>query len=512
MISNVTAKTLRSKEFDHLFKSKESVDYFSKPSMLIRQTDLDRALSAVELSRKHVPYEKTSLFRSLAESLYSSQHLWSSKVKNEFLSYLKKLESTILEQSMDTDTAGVVGRLISLVESIEEKGDTDTGPSYEDIMDLLPFIADCYGVGLAIFREDKPTAKPLEIFPTGHPGQESKSFEGKLIRLAINACGHVDIVLTFEQVATRAMVQGKLFNLKKFLKVTKLSTAAVYDSLYTNVFKYSSKEVERTVVDMLREKKYAKLRVDRKRHARDCARKGLPFDDLPDELAVLPPISYKDAKSLDLSLYRNVTMDVWLQSNKERFVALKIAELQPGDKCIVTIGASRGQNGRKSLGTILSKSEDNTFQVERSDGLISFVTIGDLELVSKRKERQATFTSSTYGNSHRSTSASIGGRSPDPSLVSEPLTTFSEVSSPTFSYMPPTPSVSSHGHWTYPNELFSYYPTNWLQPPPFYSPPAHSPPVQHQQPFNQHKFYYQPFNCFPPAALPYQMAYYPFYY
>lgn len=193
--------------------------------------------------------------------------------------------------------------------------------------------------------------------------------------------------------------------------------AMIHEILYVHVFKYPQEVIRQTVVEMLQEKKYARLRVERKRYARHRALYGMPVDDLPEKLSVLPPISYKDAKALDLALFRNITMDIWLQKNRDRFIAMKLAELQPGDRCVLTFSGRQG--GRKALCTIIQKDDDHRFQVELSDGQQVTVPVRELELLSKRKERHATYSA---GNKSR-TSPEMTQSSPEvsPAFTASPV-------------------------------------------------------------------------------------------
>lgn len=257
----------------------------------------------------------------------------------------------------------------------------------------------------------------------------------------------------------------------------------LYEVLYQDVFKYPKELIDGTVKEMLYEKKYALARMARKRHAQRQAREGKPTDEIPDEIAILPPISYKDAKALDMGLYRNVTMDIWLQQNKERFTAMKVAELQPGDRCIVT-----KNKRRKALGTFKAKVGADRFEVELSNGHIVFVRVEELELLSKRKERHANYAPMPFNHLTIQTETLP---SPTSSIGSEPISYGSSVSSPTFSS-----SSSIGGQWPQPywynycghgfNPYPAFNPSSWyasaasvqqpltttpnFQPPVFYQP------------------------------------------
>lgn len=256
MYSWIDARSLRSEEFKSLFDSSQSSNYFAKPSMLIKHTTLDTELNKRELSRKHVPYEPTSLFRCLAESLYYTQFQWK-RVKSEVLDYLDSfLLPTIEEEVVEGETekasehkrpeeapgenapkeeapkeeaggngteldnsAIVIGqvnerdlsKVTSLVESIDEvKGSLDPGPTFDQSMELLPFVADYYKVKIIVFREDEPDAEPIMFLPQDRIiGVDSLSGEKSIHRLTVSPSGHFDRVLTFEKVRALSFTQCK---------------------------------------------------------------------------------------------------------------------------------------------------------------------------------------------------------------------------------------------------------------------------------------------------------------
>lgn len=217
MYCSVDARYLRNKELLKFFDPEQSSNYFSKSSMLIKQNELDHELAKKELSRKHVPYEPTSLLRCLAERLYSSQLFWSTKVKCELITYFNNLISIQEDGKVVDETSGqestqvdleLIRKLMSLLKKIEE-GSSDTGPTFDDHIQLIQLVADCYKVKLFVFREDRPRADALEFAPRDEGVEGFTSHKEEVVQLSITASGHVDIVLTFQQVANRAMVQGK---------------------------------------------------------------------------------------------------------------------------------------------------------------------------------------------------------------------------------------------------------------------------------------------------------------
>ena len=227
---------------------------------------------------------------------------------------------------------------------------------------------------------------------------------------------------------------------------------------------------------MLYDKKYSKLRMERKRFARERSAGRAVGDtcgDLPDELAALPPISYKTAKAMDVSVYRNVAMDCWLQKNKERFVAMKVAELEPSSKCLVTFKPRgvRGQVGRKVVGTIVSKNEDNLFQVELlPSGRVVFVGLDQLELLSKRKERQASYYSASQSRliAHERSNTTE-------TVLEEPM----DVTHGGLDTNFPPSLQRNYNTWWFPptnhqptnHQPTNYQPTNHCCPPAHYQPP-----------------------------------------
>ena len=256
MYSSIDARSLRSEEFRSLFDPTQSSSYFAKPSMLIKHTALDTELNKRELSRKHVPYEPSSLFRCLAESLYYTQFQWK-RVKSEVLDYLDSFllptikeevvegesekasehknpeeapeEKAPEEKAPDEEAGGngaeldnsaiVVGqvnerdlsKVTALVESIDEVKDSlDPGPTFDQSMELLPFVADYYKVKIIVFREDQPDAEPIVFLPRDRIiGVDSSSGEQLVHRLTITPSGHFDRVLTFEKVRVLSSTQCK---------------------------------------------------------------------------------------------------------------------------------------------------------------------------------------------------------------------------------------------------------------------------------------------------------------
>lgn len=72
-------------------------------------------------------------------------------------------------------------------------------------------------------------------------------------------------------------------------------------------------EIQISLDEMLREKRFARLKLQRKQLCHQTENESV---SLPLELMSLPPIPYRIAKALDPSSYRNVEMDLWLQQEK----------------------------------------------------------------------------------------------------------------------------------------------------------------------------------------------------
>lgn len=136
-----------------------------------------------------------------------------------------------------------------------------------------------------------------------------------------------------------------------------------YEVLYVKVFEGSEEMVSETVDQMLRDKHFARLKMERKKFGKQG------YLDLPKEISGLPPIPYRVAKALDIGLYRNVPLDNWIRDNKKILMMRKFEQLKESDAVLVKLktGGPSASGGvdqeRKFIAFIKSKEGNFKFKV-----------------------------------------------------------------------------------------------------------------------------------------------------
>ncbi|CAH1777467.1 unnamed protein product [Owenia fusiformis] len=240
---------------------------------------MDDYLSSLDLWRKPIAKDESSLYRCIAEQVFSTQTRWE-EVRDECEHYIKEHE-----EELETEWLGV--------------------PIEINALSLL-------------YRRDIYIYEQVRCPPVNLTQNEFKD----VIWLCYTDGCHYDCVYPRTFVTSSAICQS-----------------IVYEILYKNVFKMS-KEVHEGV-QLLRNKNFNKRRdshspcYSSSPETQEYYRKH--------HVSVSPPFPYRIAKALDPDIYRNVEYDTWMEAKKElERTEQQLVEKRftTGDKCQVTLESS----------------------------------------------------------------------------------------------------------------------------------------------------------------------------